>query len=99
MYGCVYYANQPSNHVNVAIQVGVSGTQCTDGVGNDVSFTMTNSGPSCYCMGYVVNKPYDTGGDNCAVVDSLWAVAYETTRVSPAAPVLTGRPTTNMIAG
>ena len=78
MYGFVYYANQPSNPVNVAIQVGDSGTQCMDDVGNDVSFTMTNSGTSCYYMGYVVDKPYDTGGDNCAVVDSLWAVAYET---------------------
>ena len=78
MYGCVYYAEKPTRPINVNFQVGIGGTQCMDSSGSDGSFTVTDGDVTCYSIGYVQNKPYDTGLDNCVVRDSNWAVSYHT---------------------
>ena len=78
MNGCVYYAEKPSDPINVSFQVGIGGTQCMDHNGTDGSFTVTDGGVTCYSIGYVENKPYDTGIDNCAVRYSYWAASYNT---------------------
>ena len=49
-----------------------------DNTGQSSTFTVTNGGTTCYTIGYVENKPYDTGLDNCAVRDSLWGASYST---------------------
>jgi hypothetical protein len=78
MYGCVYYAEQPASPIEVTFQTGISGTQCMDQNGNGGSFSVTNGGVTCYRIGYVENRPYDKGCDNCLVRDSNWAVSYNT---------------------
>lgn len=49
-----------------------------DHSGSSGSFLVTTGGVTCYSIGYVENKPYDSGFDNCVVRDSLWGVSYKT---------------------
>lgn len=78
VYGCVSYAEDPTNPVEVEFKTGIGGTQCMDNSGQSGNFTVTKGGVTCYFIGYVENKPYDTGLDNCVVRPSYWAVSYNT---------------------
>lgn len=80
VHGCVSFSTDLHYPMQVNITTGISGTQCMNQSGSDGSFTVTKGGVTCYSMGLVQNKVWDTGSDNCAsyAVESIWNVAYVT---------------------
>ena len=78
MYGCVNYAEDQYPPVQIEFNVGGSGTQCMTDTGTSGSFVVTKGGLTCYKIGLVKNKPYDTRLDNCVVRSSLWTASFST---------------------
>jgi hypothetical protein len=75
LFGCVNLNTKPATPVTY--KFGTKALQCMASIGKDVSLIATQAGVSCVAIGYVQQKGWTDGGDNCYGLNSgLMLLSY-----------------------